>query len=460
MKSKDTLINRRNFLGIVTGGIATAAVISPSAESFAATFIKRSKRPNIVMVLSDDHSYHDAGCYGNNAVRTPCIDQLAGEGMKFDNAFTVTAMCTPSRSACYTGLYPHRNGAHPNHSQIREGIKTLPAYFKDLGYRVVLAGKTHIRPRESFPFEYIKLEEVDTFLKGVGDEPFCLIIATNDPHGPFPKPPPGEEYNPNNVIIPPYIEDTQRTRENIAAYYYAVTSLDNQVGMHRESLRKYGFEENTFFLYAGDHGHGFPFAKWTLYDAGIKVPMVAYWQGHIEPGSITGAMVSFVDILPTFIECAGGSPVKTLDGKSFLPVLEGRRAEHHDVIFATHTTHNINFGSHFYPIRAIRTKKYKYINNLNYEGTFNCTVTRGEIYNLTDAQRKAREGDPAVERAYKYQHRPEEELYDMENDPFELKNIIEEKSELAEELRGQLVEWMTQQNDPLLYLMSRRQIRR
>jgi len=457
MKSKN-ILNRRDFLGIIAGG----AAMSMSRLSFAANIIQSDDKPNYLFILSDDHSYHDTGCYGNSTIRTPNMDMLSREGMRFTCAFTPASMCAPSRSALYTGLYPHRNGAHPNHSRIRIGIRTLPQYLIDLGYRVVLAGKTHIGPRGSFPFEYIGLRDVDNFLKNAGKVPFCLFIATNDPHSPFPEPPPGEEYAPDKIYIPPYLVDTKEVRQNQAAYYYAITSCDKQVGMHLESLQKYGFEENTLVIYAGDHGQGYPFAKWTLYDAGIKVPFIIRWPGRIKPGTVTDAMVSFVDVLPMFIELAGGTLPKTLDGTSFLHVLEGRNTEHHEAVFGTHTTHGIISGSHFYPSRGIRTKKYKYICNLNPEGTFINVVTHGNNYNPDEAGpmwkswlKRAEEGDQfAIQQVHKYQHRPAEELYNIELDPFELKNIINENTEIAAELRKQLVEWMTQQNDPLLYLMS------
>ena len=130
MKTNDTLINRRNFLGIVAGSTAAAAV---PRLAFSTNIIRPDDKPNLMFILTDDQSYHDLGCYGNTAIRTPNMDELATEGMKFDNAFTVTAMCVPSRSSLYSGLYPHRNGAHPNHSAVRSGVKTVPHYMKELG---------------------------------------------------------------------------------------------------------------------------------------------------------------------------------------------------------------------------------------------------------------------------------------------------------------------------------------
>ncbi|MBA3440479.1 MAG: sulfatase-like hydrolase/transferase [Pyrinomonadaceae bacterium] len=118
------------------------------------------KRPHIVLFMSDDHTWHDAGPYGAKDVQTPNLDRLAREGMRFDAAFAASPTCTPSRSAIYTGLFPFRNGAHANHSLVRDELRTLPHRMKELGYHVVLAGKTHIGPRPVFPFEYLKNSNV------------------------------------------------------------------------------------------------------------------------------------------------------------------------------------------------------------------------------------------------------------------------------------------------------------
>src|SRR4051794_24112511 len=112
-------------------------------------------RPHIVLFIADDYTWHDAGPYGATDVRTPNLDRLAREGMRFDAAIAPSPTCTPSRSAIYTGCYPFRNGAHANHSVVNDGVRSLPAYMKELGYRVVLAGKTHIGPRVAFGFEYL-----------------------------------------------------------------------------------------------------------------------------------------------------------------------------------------------------------------------------------------------------------------------------------------------------------------
>lgn len=456
MKKGSSSSSRRDFIRMLAGGAAAMATLPRSA--FAVRTGKAGKKPNIVLLFSDDHGILDAGCYGNEVIRTPNIDRVAREGMRFTGAFTATAMCTPSRSVLYTGLFPHRNGAHPNHSSLRAGIKTLPHYLSKLGYRVALAGKKHIKPIKSFPFEFLGLKGVDEYLRKVGADPFCLIIATNDPHGPYKKLPPGQGYDPDEVKLPPYLVDTPEMRQTFANYWNSVAALDEQVGEHLEILRRRGFEENTLFIYASDNGTGFPFGKWTLYDAGINLPFIVRWPGHVKPGTVSDAMISYVDVLPTFIEVAGGKPPSDLDGRSFLRVLEDKKGAHRDLIYGTHTTEGIISGSVF-PIRCVRTKTHKYIRNLNPNGTFTNILTHGRP-NRNEGPpplwkswvRLADRDSFAAERVKLYQHRPAEELYDLRTDPFEMKNIAGDASrkEVLASLRKELRKWIKQQGDPLL----------
>lgn len=444
-------LNRRDFLNTV--GLAAASVAIQGYTSAAkqpTTEVNKSK-PNIVLFLADDQGIDDVGCYGNNVIRTPNIDQLAKEGLRFNLAFTPTAMCSPSRSALYTGLYPHRNGCHPNHSSIKPGIKSLPHYLKPLGYRVALAGKTHIKPREQFPFEYMGLkdERIEKFMTLAKDKPFCLVVASHEPHGPHKQ----GGYKPGQIPVPPYKVDTPQTRQQLANYYTDIDLLDKEVGGILGLLKKHNLEQNTLFVYTSDHGYDI-FAKWSCYDAGLHVPFIIRWPGKVKAGTVTDAMVSFVDVVPTFIEAAGGKPPGDIDGRSFLPVLLGRKKKHCDVVFGAHTTRGIISGR-AYPIRSVRTRTHKYIRNLNPEGMFQCVSTHGRNYTeISDGvwgswKKKAGTDAFVAERVRVYQHRPAEELYDLTKDPHELKNIAADPAQqkLLASLRKKLDAWMKQQGD-------------
>jgi len=443
------IFSRRNFLKAIGLGAATLAADGCSNTQRAEHKPRPMNKPNIVIVIADDHSMLDSGCYGNKVVKTPNIDRLAREGMRFTRAFTATAMCAPTRSILYTGLYPIRNGAYPNHSRVYPGTKSLPHYLKKLGYRVGLAGKKHIGPVELFPFEYLKRTPivVDEFIKSCNNQSFCLIIATNNPHTPWEK---GGSYDPAKIKLPPYLVDTPQTRQAMANYYTDVSLMDEEVGTYMELIKKHNLEENTLFIYTSEQGAQFPHGKWTCYDVGLAVAFIARWPGRIQADSVSDAMIHYVDVTPTLIDVAGGKPIKELDGRSFLDVLLGKKDKHRDVVFGVHTTRGIIDGSECYPIRSIRTATHKYIMNLNADTPFrNVLITRDNENYWRSWVQKVKTDAKAAKLVEMYQHRPAEELYDLRRDPYELNNIAAEPAnkELVETLRKRLEDWMKEQGD-------------
>jgi arylsulfatase A-like enzyme len=251
--------------------------------------------PHIVLFIADDYSWHDAEPYGATDVHTPNIAALAKEGMRFDRAIAAAPTCTPSRSAMYTGLFPFRNGAHPNHSLIKEGVHTLPDYFHELGYRVVLAGKTHIGPREQFLFEYLKGSNVmppgkkavlwtdleTSRVEQLLDEhdktkPLCLLVCSHSPHVYWMD---NQGYDPAKINVPPYLVDTPETRIMRTKYYTDVSHMDEQLGDVLASMKKHDFVDNTVMIFTADQGAQWPMSKWTLYDAGIRAPLIVRWPG-------------------------------------------------------------------------------------------------------------------------------------------------------------------------------------
>jgi uncharacterized sulfatase len=434
------------------------------------------------MYLSDDHGVDFLGCYGNKDVRTPNIDTLAREGMLFTNMFAASPTCAPSRSVLWTGLYPARNGCMGNHTTCRDDITALPTYLRQLGYRVVLANKFHAKPREKvFNFEYIEAnlprnpdnhrkyrreglntEDVDELLaehaKDQPNTPLCLIVGDSSPHVTWE---PNKIYNPAKLQLPPYIVDTELTRKAMANYYQDITTMDKRVGQVRAKLKKYGFEDNTLFIYTSDQGSEWPHSKWTVYDTGIRVPFIAAWPGKIKSRggdsrtTRTDAMISFVDITPTFIDIAGGRKPKGLDGRSFLNVLSGKTKTFRDCIYASHTRDgNMNV----FPQRCVRDTHYKYILNLLPENTWTTHFTK--VPGIPESHKqvwdtwveKAKTDPKAAKLLDTIEHHPAEELYDLRADPYELNNIAgkPEARTILKKMQGQLKAWMTSQNDPAL----------
>jgi len=436
----------RHWLLIVVALTATLTLADPASAD---------DRPNFLVFIGDDMTWTDAGCFGNSEVRTPHIDQLAREGMRLTACFTPAPMCSPTRQALYTGLFPVRNGAHPNHSRIHEGIRTMPHFLTDLGYRVALSGKRHFGPPESFPFEFLgpdkdpDFEAIETFVDDENDAPWCLVVCSNQPHTPWNR---GntDQYPPKSLTLPPYMVDTPATRRGLSQYYAEVTEMDGELGRCLAILDESGQRDHTCIVFLSEQGSSFPHCKWTLYDTGIRAAGVVAWPGVVEPGTSSDALISYVDLLPTLIEAAGGTPSDELDGRSFLAVLNGTSTQHRDAVFAVQTTRGIIKGSEAYGIRCVRDGRYKYILNLNAENQFSNTVSESEGIFAT-WKHKAQQNPTAAKLVEGYLRRPEVEFYDLAADPFELNNLAAsptpEQQVRMQQLRQQLDAWMAQQGD-------------
>lgn len=421
------------------------------------TEIKQEK-PNIILFISDDHGWTDSGAYGDTYIKTPGIDRLAGEAMRFTHAFAASPLCSPSRCVIGTGLMPHRNGGHKFGTPIRSGIKTMPEYFNELGYYTAHFGKFHHAPNKRFPYDHIQRKErqAPAFLSGYDrDKPLFLVVCPHPPHTPWIK---NTRYDPARITLPPNFVDTPETRADRASYYSDVTLMDGMLGEVLDAVDRKGMQENTLFMYTSDQGANWPFAKWCVYDGGLRVPFIARWPGRIAAGTTTGSMISLADVLPTCITAAGGAPPKNMDGRSFLPVLTGKRRAHRPVVFGTHTG-NENGGpgiANHCPARTIRTPTHRYILNLSPETTFTTHITgckSGPHYlpHWNAWVEKAKTDAHARATVDRYQHRPKEELYDLREDPFEMKNLAKDQKHagLLKSLRKQLAQWCKSQNDKL-----------
>lgn len=421
------------------------------------------KKPNIVFILADDMNRDAWGTYGSVDCNTPNIDKLASEGMRFDRAYCSVAMCAPYRQELYSGRSPWRTGTLPNHSTSKTGTKSIAHYLKPLGYRVALVGKSHVGPKECYPFEYFPgdkdkkkdlnpeyLKNAGTFIDSCRQEgkPFCLFIASNDSHGPYTT---GDRsaYNAQSLTVPPYWLDTPTLRKELVNYYAEVSNFDQLVGQIRGELEERGLWNSTIFMVCSEQGAGLPFAKWTCYDNGLRSGLIARWAGVTKPGSVAQELVSIADITPTLVEAAGGQlKPDDCDGKSLLKTLGGEAQVLHSYVFGAFSNCNI-IGSRerIYPIRVIRNKSFTLIYNPNHEHLTSNTTLDKALAMLEDSAEGGKDiasswvssfpGDPLVHRLH---HRPEYELYNLEKDPYELKNEINnsEYHLVVEELKKQL----------------------
>lgn len=414
-------------------------------------------RPNIVIMIADDCTYRDLGCYGSLNSITPNIDKLASQGIRFDNFFQAAPMSSPTRHCLMTGLYPVKNGAYPNHAFVKQGTRSVVHHMKSEGYRVALQGKRHIAPKEVFPYEYLSggNADVDTskiqpFIKNAlsKKEPFCLFICSHQPHTPWNK---GDvsKFNPDSLILPSYYADTQETRKALCRYYAEINYMDKQVGAVLQLLEKNDIADNTVFFFTSEQGNSLPFAKWTCYDMGLQTGMIIRWPGVITPGSTSKAIAEYVDITPTIVEIAGGIPDKEMDGKSFLKLLTGKRKRFKKFSFGIQTSRGTINGPEHYGIRSVRTGRYIYIRNLSPESTFQCASTSRTDTVWSSWKEKAKKDPRTRELVRKYQHRPYEELYDRINDPDQEHNLAGMKKyrKIQTCLSKKLDKWMESQGD-------------
>ena len=246
---------------------------------------------NVVLFVTDDQS-PDAGCYGNTAIKTPNLDALAADGVRFDHAFCTTASCSASRSVILTGIYNHANAqfGHQHsyhHFRTYDNIKSLPVRMGAAGYRTARIGKYHVGPDEVYKFdEALKgnsrspVEMADNCVDFIGadkERPFFLYFCTSDPHrsggsvpgakhnpNPFGNRPEGypgiEEvkYDPQDVIVHRFLPDTPVCRAELAQYYQSVSRIDQGLGRLVEVLKEAGVYDNTLIIYTSDHGIAFP----------------------------------------------------------------------------------------------------------------------------------------------------------------------------------------------------------
>jgi N-sulfoglucosamine sulfohydrolase len=416
-------------------------------------------RPNIVLIVADDHGTDAIGAYGNPVIKTPNLDGLAQEGIRFTSAFATTASCSPSRSVLLTGLQNHKNGMYglqhwQHHFQSFDDIKSLPVILAQNGYRTGRIGKYHVAPEVVYHFDEAMSEGAANDMASIArsplqmadiaaefvkksDQPFFLYFATDDPHRAFPfdtwpKPNsfgnrpqgyPGIKeviYDPKNVRVPWFLPDRPETRLEIAQYYQAVSRIDQGVGHLFDLLKASGKWDNTIVIYLSDNGIAFPGAKTTLYDPGIRLPLIFKAPDVARRGGASDALVSWTDITPTLLDYAGidAAPLK-LHGQSIRKIVEGAgEVAGRDAVFGSHSFHEVQM---YYPMRMIRTHRYKLIQNLAWPLAFPQALDL--IQSITwKAHEKSGEKMYGLRTTKAYLHRPRYELYDLISDPHEARN--------------------------------------
>jgi len=423
------------------------------------------KRPNFLIIIADDLCWRDLGYEGNKQVKTPRLDQLRTQSMQLTGMFNPATTCSPTRHALYTGLYPVRSGAYPNHTKVYDGTRSLFTHLKDAGYRVALQNKEHVGPPASFPYQHIEGADdftgTKSFLMKDAAQPWFLVYASNDPHSPWNRGTPPVE--PAKLSIPPYLHDNLQTRKQLANYYGEIGKLDSQAGSLLDLLDETKQAENTIVLFVSEQGSSFPYGgKWSVYDNGIRASAILRWPGKVAPGSTSRALMQYVDVAPTFLAAAGIDPEKIdvncpdadgktgFDGRSFLGILADGGDSFRTHVFAEATTLGVHGAKEPYPMRAVRDTRYKLIRNLAPDNTYWIGGIHGSQPFTSWQNNATNKPDPALAARVKFlSHRPSEELYDLVTDPFETKNLASspDLASIKATLGQELDAWMKQQGD-------------
>ncbi|GAA4946557.1 sulfatase [Algibacter agarivorans] len=399
-------------------------------------------RPNIVLIIADDVSWNDIGPYGHPKVKTPNLEALAKEGMIFKEAFLTTSSCSPSRTSIISGLYPHNTDAEQLSWPLPDTKNTFVQELKASGYWTGLAGKYHMGDPVRDDFDALLEMQwkdapigIDRRLVGDGsgcddwmdllkkrpqDKPFFLWLASFDAHRPFYEGMSDDPHNYDDVILPPYVPVNDTIKKDFALYYDEIARMDDYIGKVVEELEAQGVSENTMILFISDNGRAFPRDKTTLYDGGIKTPWIVKWPAKVKAGSMNNNLISAVDIAPTMMRVAGLEPLEDFDGFSFEPMLTDVSKVIREDVYAEDHFHDFEDYT-----RAVRTKKYKYIKNYytDLPNTPSADIIRDLTWQSMVSEYKKGNLNEYQMLCFEIP-RPEEELYDIINDPFELNNLV------------------------------------
>lgn len=441
-------------------------------------------RPNIVLMVSDDHGRETLGCYGNPVIQTPHLDALSRDGVRFTNAFCTTASCAASRSTILTGLHNHATGTYghthgTHHFSCFDDIRTLPAILSEGGYRTGRAGKKHYAPDRLFPFDWghpegrfgrddvAMAEACREFVRG--SEPFFLYWCSHNPHragvlknhplqpNDFGNPAesfPGDTeltYPEDTVTVPPFLSDRPEIRAELAQYYQSISRLDRGVGRLVSMLQEESKLDNTVIIYISDNGPAFPEAKTTLYEPGMALPCIVRSPLHAGRGTPCDGLITWADITPTILEMAGiDAPRVGFHGRSFVGIVDRESPrDWRDDVFASHTFHEV---TNYYPMRVVRSKRYKFIWNIAWKLDYSFA---SDLWLSAPWQAALRNADShfGARSIDAYLHRPRFELYDLQKDPNEVENLAEksEYQDMARSFIEKLKRFQEQTHDPWLH---------
>lgn len=443
-------MNRREFLRL-SAAVAVGSLTTKQTAIPAEMGSRRSGKPNILMVTCHDIGQH-LGCHGVETVQTPNLDKLASKGVRFDNFYSTSAVCSPGRGSLHTGRYPQSNGlmglTHaPWWWKLNEGERHTAALLRDLGYHTCLIGFNHVDGdtrrlgyEKTFSVRRKAPETVEAAKKVIHDargskQPFFAKIGFTEVHRRFTH---GTD-TAKGVFIPPWLKDTEDIRNDLAAFQATIKYFDERVGEILDALENSDSAGNTLVIMTSDHGIPYPGAKWSVRKAGIEVPFIVYQPGTVfSGGKAFSEVMSNVDVLPTLLDYLGEKIPANMQGVSFMDLINGQATEPpRKEAYAQYTPDmkrdNIS--------RSVITDRYHLIRYFDQGRAVDYPV---DVHPQTFANHEQRCKTKGT--------RPFFQLFDIKQDPYELDDMGSKKeyNSIVADLSARLLEWMKEVKDPLL----------
>ncbi len=454
---------------------------------FCSSLSAEQSRPNVLLILSDDHSVPHVSCYDDENTKrfkiTPNLRKFAEQGMRFDRAYTSAPQCAPSRISIFACRSPVGLGVTRFAQPPRGDVRFFTDVLRANGYWVGLDGRhQHLdgRVREAEHIDRALREagmqslnkRFDHFVRSAGtkgdnlsgvadrvaaaldkvpdEKPFFLYFGFSQPHRKFALKYDG--IDPSKLKLPADWPDLPEVRVDYARYLASVREMDHGFGLIMRLLKTRGIEDNTIVFFMGDNGEALLRGKGTLFDRGTHVPLMIRWPGRVKPGSNSTALVCGTDLGSTILSACEMKPLKEMTGISFFRQLLGEKAEDRRYVFAER-------GWHWGPItrtdgldlsRSITSTHYRYIYNALPNRTYTPVDMPGmDAWKAIQSAHATRTLSPLHNRLYFQNPRPIVELYDLRNDPLELNNLAGKKSvaDMEQTLREELESWMIREHD-------------
>ena len=395
------------------------------------------KPPNVIVLIADDAGWRDFGAYGHPNIKTPSIDKLAQESWLADNAYLTSPQCSPSRISILSGQYPHQTGTEDLHVPTPHGAKLLPSYLSEAGYFTGIMRKQHLGEFGSRQFDWQGEDlSLARFLELADDKPFFLWVGFRDPHRDYGDAP--KIHSADDIVLPKEHADSAVTRADHVQYYDEISRMDGAIGTMLEEVDELGLHDNTYVVFLSDNGAPMPRAKGTLYDAGIKTPLIVRGPGVAENVRYK-SLVSVIDLAPTVLEWAGVEKPVQMIGNSIAAAMSDPETPGRSYAFSQRDWHNVD--EH---MRSIRAGRYKLIWNNYVEHPHGSPADVSGSPSWLELRRLRDTGQlNEIQGLLFTAPRPRVELYDLQKDPYEHQDLAADPAnrKIVQRLMRELQFW-------------------